>query len=71
MVLILQVGIALALLVVGWRAFQMFRTGTIKTFDTDGPVVLITRQDKPFAYWTFIVSFYMVLVAVAAVTTKL
>lgn len=71
MVLILQVGIILALLIVGWRAFQMFRTGTIKAFDTDGPVLFITRRDKPLVYWSFIVCFYMVLITVAAGAAKL
>ena len=45
----LQVSIALVLFVMDRRTFQVLRTDKIKAFDTDGPVLLMAKQDNVFA----------------------
>jgi hypothetical protein len=65
-----KIGLVVALLWAGWRASRMLRTGRIRVFDTDGPVLMIARQDRPFAYWSFIMLFYAVLIAIAVGATS-
>lgn len=65
-----KIGLVVALLWAGWRASCMLRTGRIRVFDTDGPVLMIARQDRPFAYWSFIMLFYAVLIAIAVGATS-
>jgi hypothetical protein len=65
MISAVKIGFVFALLWAGWRASRMFRSGRIRVFDTDGPVLVIARQDRPFAYWSFITLFYAVLIAIA------
>ena len=71
MISAVQIGFVIVLLWAGWRASRMFRTGRIRVFDTDGPVLVIARQDRPFAYWSFVMSFYAVLIAIAVGATSL
>lgn len=65
-----KIGLVVALLWAGWRASRMLRTGRIRVFDPDGPVLMIARQDRPFAYWSFIMLFYAVLIAIAVGATS-
>jgi hypothetical protein len=65
MPLVVKVGFIVVLLLAAWRAARVFQTGRIKIFDTDGPALVIARQDRPLAYWSFIVFFYAVLTLMA------
>jgi hypothetical protein len=66
MILTIKIGFIIALLWAGWCGFRMFQTDSIKVFDTDGPVFVISRRARPLAYWSLIAAFYAALIAIAA-----
>lgn len=65
MVWAIKIAVAGVLLWAGLRAYRMFQTGHIEAFDTDGPFLVFARRERPFAYWSFVVLFYAVLLAIA------
>jgi hypothetical protein len=42
------------------------RTGTMRIKDTDEPTILLSRYERPFAFWGFLVLFSAVLAALLA-----
>lgn len=66
MMLAIKIGFVIPLLLAGWCGFRMFQTGSIRIFDTDGPVRTIAQRDRPFVYWLFIVFFYVLLLTMVA-----
>lgn len=66
MILIIKIAFIVALVVAGWCGFRMFQTESIEVFDTDGPVLVISRRARPLTYWSLIVAFYAALIAITA-----
>ncbi|MDF0487252.1 hypothetical protein PX554_03845 [Sphingomonas sp. H39-1-10] len=66
-----RIAIAIALLWAAWRAYRMFQTGSIRVYDADEPVLLLARQERPLAYWSFVIFFYAVLFVIAVSVTSL
>jgi hypothetical protein len=47
---------------VGVRGFLEFRGGVLHIWDTEKPEIVITRSDRPVAYWSFVAFFYSILI---------
>lgn len=52
----------LAALYMAVRAYLEFRGGVIRIRDTEDPTIIISRKDRPLAFWTFVIFFYSVLI---------
>jgi len=51
---------------VGFRAFKQFRTGTLRISNFSAPSTVISREERPLAFWCFVVFFYAVLIVIVA-----
>jgi hypothetical protein len=62
----LRAAFVLVALYTAVRAFIEMRGGVIRIRDTEEPSIIISRHERPLAFWGFVAFFYSVLIGMTA-----